>query len=151
VSYVNDNSPRLPRTASEFSAVNVAWQYRRRTGPDTNERRFLFAPSARIGARSRALPQINAVRSNVAKIYVARSPNSFRTLHMTKLKLTLVAISALGGLAVATDAANAVVYCTYIGYPVGCVVRPGIPLVARPVTVPRAGNINGGVNRVGRR
>jgi hypothetical protein len=73
---------------------------------------------------------------------------------MTKLKLTLVAIAALGGLAVTADAANAVVYCTYIGYPHGCIVRPGVRLVARPggvVTVPRAGNINGGVNRVGRR
>jgi len=73
---------------------------------------------------------------------------------MTKLKLMLLAMTAFGGLAVATEAANAVVYCSYIGYPKGCIVRPGFPLVARPggvVTAPRAGNINGGINRVGRR
>jgi hypothetical protein len=53
-----------------------------------------------------------------------------------------------------TGNANAVVYCTYIGYPPACVARSGVRLVARPATVgavtaPRPGNMNGGVNRVG--
>ena len=74
---------------------------------------------------------------------------------MTKAKM-LGAIVAGGvaftSLAATTEPANAVIYCTYIGYPHGCVVRPGVRLVARPVvTAPRPGNINGGVNRVGRR
>jgi hypothetical protein len=53
--------------------------------------------------------------------------------------------------------AGAVVYCTYVGYPTGCIVRPGVVLRPRPVaraavrsgTVGYAGNANGGVNRIG--
>ena len=75
---------------------------------------------------------------------------------MPRMKLMLVAIATLIGLVATTEVANAVVYCTYIGYPHGCVARPGVRLVARPVgvghvTAPRPGNRNGGVNRVGRR
>ena len=77
---------------------------------------------------------------------------------MAKIKLAVLATATAGiafaGLAVTTEVANAVVYCTYIGYPGGCVARPGVRLVARPVgvgavTAPRPGNRNGGVNRVG--
>jgi hypothetical protein len=85
---------------------------------------------------------------------------------MPRMKLMLVAIATLIGLVATTEVANAVVYCTYIDYPYGCVARPGVRLVARPVgvghvgvgrvgvghvTAPRPGNRNGGVNRVGRR
>jgi hypothetical protein len=80
----------------------------------------------------------------------------FGGLEMSKIKMSLVAISAFIGLAATTEAANAIIYCTYIGYPSGCIARPGVRLVARPrgvghVTAPRPGNLNGGVNRVGRR
>ncbi len=56
----------------------------------------------------------------------------------------------------APDASAAVVYCQYIDYPVGCIVRPGVVLrprpVARAVVRPgRALNRGGPVNRVGRR
>ncbi|WP_442864865.1 hypothetical protein [Bosea sp. NBC_00550] len=77
---------------------------------------------------------------------------------MTKMKLAVFAMATAGiaftGLAATTKTANAVVYCTYIGYPSGCIARPGVRLVARPggvgaVTAPRPGNRNGGVNRVG--
>ena len=77
-----------------------------------------------------------------------------------KYALTLsAALMSVVGVAVLTPGpAQAVVYCTYIDYPANCVARPGVRLVARPVaraavrggTVHR-GNINGGVNRVGRR
>ena len=66
-----------------------------------------------------------------------------------------------------TKEASAVVYCTYIGYPAGCVVRPGVVLrprpVARAVVTPGVGapgvgvrpgtpmNRGGPVNRAGRR
>jgi hypothetical protein len=77
---------------------------------------------------------------------------------MTNFK-TMIAALAFTGLAASTQPAAAVVYCTYIGYPAACVVRPGVRLVARPVGVgvvgPHVGhhhgNLNGGVNRVGRR
>ena len=53
-----------------------------------------------------------------------------------------------------TQTANAVVYCQYVEYPVGCVARAGVVLRPRPVgrAVVRhnaGGNLNGGVNRVG--
>ena len=73
---------------------------------------------------------------------------------MFRIKMLLVAFVALTGVGATTEVANAAIYCTYIGYPHGCVARPGVRLVARPVgvghvTAPRPGNRNGGVNRVG--
>jgi hypothetical protein len=71
------------------------------------------------------------------------------------------ALSTLLGLATVTfssEPAGAVVYCQYVGYPPSCVARAGVVLRPRPVaraavranTVGSA-NVNGGVNRVGRR
>ena len=84
-----------------------------------------------------------------------------------KLSIALSALLITGFLAASSQPANAVVYCQYISYPAGCVVRPGVRLVARPVArvvvTPgvgaagvgvRAGtpmNRGGPVNRVGRR
>lgn len=74
-----------------------------------------------------------------------------------------IALSALlltglvtGFVAASSESANAVVYCQYIQYPVGCIVRPGVVLRPRPVAraVVRPGtpmNRGGPVNRVGRR
>lgn len=81
-----------------------------------------------------------------------------------------IALSALlvsGFVMTGTEPAAAVIYCQYVGYPVGCVVRPGVVLrprpVARAVATPgvgapgvgvRAGvpgNRGGPVNRPGRR
>jgi hypothetical protein len=81
----------------------------------------------------------------------------FRSL--TKLTFAGLAFSAvlgIAGVAVSSEPAGAVVYCTYVGYPHGCVARPGVVLRPRPVaraavranTVGSA-NLNGGVNRVG--
>ena len=83
---------------------------------------------------------------------------------MTKFRQMVVAMAipamAIMGLAATAQPAGAIVYCTYIGYPAACVVRPGVRLVARPVGVGRvgvgrvgahAGNRNGDVNRVGPR
>ena len=83
----------------------------------------------------------------------------FRSL--TKLTFAGLAFSAVLGIAgvtVSSEPAGAVVYCTYVGYPGGCVARPGVVLRPRPVaratvrahTVGSA-NLNGGVNRVGAR
>ena len=84
-----------------------------------------------------------------------------------KLSIALSTLLVTGFLAASTDQASAVVYCQYVSYPAGCVVRPGVVLrprpVARAVVTPgvgaagvgvRAGtpmNRGGPVNRVGRR
>ena len=70
-----------------------------------------------------------------------------------------LAVSALLGFAGVTFSsapASAVIYCTYVGYPAGCIVRPGVVLRPRPVaraavraTTVAPTNLNGGVNRVG--
>ncbi|PXW54654.1 hypothetical protein C7450_111186 [Chelatococcus asaccharovorans] len=66
------------------------------------------------------------------------------------LPLALLSIDAT-----TRTAEAAVVYCRYIGYPKGCVARPGVRLYPRPaaraVAAPKPTNWNGGVNRVGRR
>lgn len=86
----------------------------------------------------------------------------------TEMKLAIVLSAlAVGFVAASTEEARAVVYCQYINYPVGCVVRPGVVLrprpVARAVVTPGVGargvgvrpgtpmNRGGPVNRVGRR
>jgi hypothetical protein len=72
-----------------------------------------------------------------------------------KFSIALSALLLTGFMAASTEQASAVVYCQYISYPAGCIVRPGVRLVARPVaravTPGRPMNRGGPVNRVGRR
>ena len=80
-----------------------------------------------------------------------------------KLPIALASLLAMGFVTVAPEPASAVVYCSYVGYPAGCIARPGVVLRARPVAGVgvgargvgvRAGtpmNRGGPVNRVGRR
>ena len=77
--------------------------------------------------------------------------------------LATAALLATGFVTATPEPASAVVYCTYVGYPGGCIARPGVVLRARPVAGVgvgargvgvRAGtpmNRGGPVNRVGRR
>ena len=72
--------------------------------------------------------------------------------------LVVSALLGFAGVTLTTTPASAVIYCTYVGYPANCVARAGVVLRPRPVaraavrsnTVGSA-NVNGGVNRVGRR
>ena len=77
-----------------------------------------------------------------------------------KLSITLSALLIAGFMAATTEPASAVVYCQYVSYPAGCIVRPGVVLRPRPVAraaareAVRPGtpmNRGGPVNRVGRR
>lgn len=84
-----------------------------------------------------------------------------------KRSLLFIALLATVFITAGSQKASAVVYCQYISYPVGCVARPGVVLVARPVAravvtpgvgAPGVGvrpgtpaNRGGPVNRVGRR
>jgi hypothetical protein len=81
--------------------------------------------------------------------------------------LTLAFVVIVGSVVSSSEEARAVVYCQYVGYPVGCVARAGVVLrprpVARAVATPGVGapgvgvrrgtpmNRGGPVNRVGRR
>jgi hypothetical protein len=56
-----------------------------------------------------------------------------------KFSLALSALLVTGFVVTSTEQASAVVYCQYVEYPVGCIVRPGVVLRPRPVVVaPRA-------------
>jgi hypothetical protein len=78
-----------------------------------------------------------------------------------KLSVAFSALLIGGFLTASSGQANAVVYCQYVAYPAGCVVRPGVVLrprpVARAVVTPGVGRVGtpmnrgGPVNRVGRR
>jgi len=73
-----------------------------------------------------------------------------------KMSIGLAALLTAGFVAASTENASAVVYCQYVSYPAGCIVRPGVVLRARPVAraVARPGtamNRGGPVNRLGRR
>ncbi len=50
-----------------------------------------------------------------------------------KLSISLSALLIAGFVATSSEPASAVIYCQYISYPAGCIVRPGVVLVARPV------------------
>src|SRR3954468_13433134 len=50
-----------------------------------------------------------------------------------KLSIALSALLITGFVAASTEQASAVVYCQYVAYPAGCVVRPGVVLRPRPV------------------
>jgi hypothetical protein len=68
--------------------------------------------------------------------------------------ITASALFGLAGLTLNPAPAKAVVYCSYVGYPTGCVARAGVVLSPRPVARAAVrhnagGNLNGGVNRVG--
>jgi hypothetical protein len=56
-----------------------------------------------------------------------------------------------GFVAASTEQASAVVYCQYVSYPAGCIVRPGVVLrprpVARAVVTPGVGAVGVGVRR----
>lgn len=78
-----------------------------------------------------------------------------------KLPIALLALLVSGFLAASSEPANAVVYCQYVEYPVGCVARAGVVLRPRPVAravttgvgvgVNTPMNRGGPVNRIGRR
>ena len=83
-----------------------------------------------------------------------------RTCHSIKsVTVAGIAASVVLGLAAVTLSpapASAVVYCTYVGYPHGCIARAGVVLAPRPVARAAVrhnagGNANGGINRVGAR
>jgi len=84
-----------------------------------------------------------------------------------KIPIALSALLTTVFMAASSEPAGAVVYCQYVSYPAGCIVRPGVVLrprpVARAVVTPGLGapgvgvrpgtpmNRGGPVNRVGRR
>ena len=78
-----------------------------------------------------------------------------------KLSITITAMLVAGFLAASAERADAIVYCQYVDYPVGCTARAGVVLRARPVAravvAPGVGavgtpmNRGGPVDRVGRR
>ena len=75
---------------------------------------------------------------------------------MTVAGIAASALLGLAGVSLSPAPAQAVIYCTYVGYPAGCVARAGVVLRPRPVARAAVrhnagGNMNGGVNRVGAR
>jgi hypothetical protein len=77
-----------------------------------------------------------------------------------KISISLSALLIAVFVIASSEPASAVVYCQYVAYPAGCVVRPGVVLRPRPVAravareAVRPGtpmNRGGPVNRVGRR
>jgi len=82
-----------------------------------------------------------------------------------KRSIALPVLLITGFVAAGTEQASAVIYCQYVAYPAGCIVRPGVVLrprpVARAVVRPGVGapgvgvrrgtpmNRGGPVNRVG--
>jgi hypothetical protein len=73
---------------------------------------------------------------------------------MTVAGIAASALLGLAGVSLSPAPAQAVIYCSYVGYPAGCVARAGVVLSPRPVARAAVrhnvgGNANGGVNRVG--
>ena len=54
-----------------------------------------------------------------------------------KILIASAALLITGFVAASTQEANAAVYCTYVGYPGGCIVRPGVVLRPGRLREPR--------------
>ena len=81
-------------------------------------------------------------------------PGKRLSMRVTVAGIAASALLGLAGVTLNPAPAAAIIYCSYVDYPVGCVARAGV--VLRPRRVARAavrhnagGNLNGGVNRVG--
>ena len=102
---------------------------------------------------------MRAVSVNFANAMRRMTVHQQKGVSTKSVTVSGIAASILLGLAGATltpAPAEAVIYCTYVGYPVGCVARAGVVLRPRPVAraavrgaTAGPGNWNGGVNRVG--
>ena len=73
-----------------------------------------------------------------------------------RIGLAAAALLATGFVTATPEPASAVIYCTYVGYPAGCVARAGVVLRPRPVaraavTPGTPMNRGGPVDRAGRR
>jgi hypothetical protein len=108
------------------------------------------------------LIQINELSASVGLLKIPKNLAARTDVEETmKIRIAVAsfALLTIGFMAAGTDTANAVVYCQYVSYPAGCVVRPGVVLRPRPVaravrgsvTQGTAINRGGPVNRVGRR
>src|SRR6516162_3303464 len=101
-------------------------------------------------------PLLAACRSSVRKHRKEDYMQAGMRLSIKSATVAGIAASALLGLAavaLSPAPAEAVVYCTYVGYPHGCVARAGVVLHPRPVARAAVrhnvgGNANGGINRV---
>jgi hypothetical protein len=83
-----------------------------------------------------------------------RRVKRFSIRSMTVAGIATSILLGLAGGALSPAPAHAVIYCTYVGYPAGCIARAGVVLRPRPVARAAVrhnagGNLNGGVNRVG--
>ncbi|WP_084518355.1 MULTISPECIES: hypothetical protein [unclassified Bradyrhizobium] len=85
-----------------------------------------------------------------------RRTNILSTRSVTVAGIAASLVLGFAGVTLSPAPAKAVIYCQYVGYPVGCVARAGVVLRPRPVARAAVrhnagGNLNGGVNRVGAR
>ncbi len=74
------------------------------------------------------------------------------TKSVTVAGIAASALLELAGVTLSPAPAEAVIYCTYVGYPAGCVARAGVVLRPRPVARAAVrhnagGNLNGGQSR----
>jgi hypothetical protein len=60
-----------------------------------------------------------------------------------------VTLATFAGISMSVEPANAVVYCQYVEYPAGCIVRPGVVLRPRPVGTVGVGTVGVGAPGVG--
>jgi hypothetical protein len=106
-----------------------------------------------VFSREKAVPATCRFASAMRRITMHRTTR----LSIRSATIAGIAASVLLGLAGVTlnpSPAMAIVYCSYVGYPHGCVARAGVVLRPRPVARAAVrhnagGNLNGGVNRVG--
>src|SRR5947208_7489253 len=70
--------------------------------------------------------------SRIARRFMTFQANGQGEANM-KFSIALFGFLVAGLAPASTRDANAVVYCQYVHYPAGCVVRPGVVLRPRPV------------------
>jgi hypothetical protein len=110
--------------------------------------------AAQVGfGRTEAAPTPCSSRALTRRIAMYR-PTRVSIKSVTVTGIAASVLLGLAGVTLSPVPAKAVIYCSYVGYPHGCVARAGVVLRPRPVARAAVrhhagGNLNGGVNRVG--
>lgn len=104
--------------------------------------------------------QINELSASAGLLKTARKLSTdVEETMKTRITIASFILLTIGFMAAGTDTVNAMVYCEYVSYPAGCIVRRGVVLRPRPVARAVRGSVTHGtainrggpVNRIGRR
>jgi hypothetical protein len=86
---------------------------------------------SRVQLRYAAAPPLTCIKTKIAPRHHFKKYQTEEA--EMKLSIALSTLLVIGVVVASTETAGAIVYCQYVEYPAGCVVKPGVVLKPRPV------------------